>query len=87
MGDEPEIGWPDRLVIFSTDGGIRAGFSAYRNENGAGRNGAGVLRGVQEEGGDTESKAGHPREQPPGSSRCVPEVRDQGFPYERSLSP
>jgi hypothetical protein len=81
VDDEAEIQWPNGLVIFSTVGGIRAILSANRNENESGRNGAGVLLGVQEEGGHTESKADHPQEQSPGSSRCMPEVWDQGLSH------
>ena len=45
----------------------------------------GLLREVQEEGRDQDSKADHHEEQAPRDSRFVPEVRNQGIPYRQSL--
>jgi hypothetical protein len=49
-------------------------------------NGTGLLREVQKEGRDQDSKADHHEEQASGDSRFVPEVRNQGIPHRQSLS-
>jgi hypothetical protein len=43
--------------------------------------GTGVLRKVQEKGGDQESKAGDSKEQTPCDSGCLPGMRKQGIPH------
>jgi len=49
-------------------------------------NGTGLLREVQEESRDQDSKADHHEEQASRDSRFVPEVRNQGIPHRQSLS-
>ena len=45
------------------------------------KNGTGILREVQEEGGNPESKADHHEEQAPRDQGYVPEMPDHSIPH------